>query len=321
MKFHLTIIFLLFTTFLFAQINLVPNPSFEDYSNCPYIGEINYATGWYSGSGDSTPELFNSCASTVPSNSSGYQNTPDNNCKGYAGEYIYTAGVTRNREFIKAQLLSPLNIGIKYYCSLKVNLCDVSNCATNNMGMLFSTIPINLTDPAPLNNFAQVFASSIISDKINWTTIFGSFIADSAYSLIYLGNFFDDLHTDTAMVTGGGYQSAYYLIDDVCISTDSTFCYDYSYSCGDGLFDYLKNNIQIFPNPATNELTLDFTLTDKCSLELYNLIGAKRKAITLDSGSQTRRIDLTDIDNGLYFYSVVDRNGNRIKTGKLIIIK
>jgi sugar lactone lactonase YvrE len=79
--------------------------------------------------------------------------------------------------------------------------------------------------------------------------------------------------------------------------------------------------INVYPNPTSNELTIDFALTEKSYFELYDIFGAKRKEVTLVSSKQSEKINLSDIDSGLYFYSVFDRKENNIKTGKLIIIK
>ena len=326
MKFPLTIIFLLITPLLFAQQNLVPNPGFEDYSNCPDgYGQISYAIGWYPCSLNSTPDYYNKCNTgnlSIPQNFRGYQECNNINCNGYSGEYIYIAGVYNKREFMQTNFSIPLSIGLRYYCSMKISLADISEYATNNIGFLFTTYILDLTYSPSFLNFAHVYDSSICTDKTNWKTVFGSFIADSSYNYITIGNFFDDLHTDTLSVPGDSNITAYYYIDDVCVSTDSSYCYNYSFSCeGVGITDLFKNNIEVYPNPARDELTIDYETRNKCDFELYDVIGAKRMSVTLDWGSKTKRIDLTGIDNGLYFYSLSDTKGNRIKTGKLTVIK
>jgi hypothetical protein len=329
MKFHLTIIFLLITSFLFAQQNLVPNPSFEEYTTCPN-DYMMLPTDWYTCSG--TPDYFNACDTTnfagVPLNWAGYQQAVDGSA--YCGfcSFAFTEPPPNcYKEYLGCQLVNPLIIGQKYFVSFKVSSSGGfgNGIATNNIGLLFSTISFQVYDPysatvfgIPTNNFAHIVDTNVISDSVNWTTIKGSIIADSAYQYLLIGDFFDVQHTDTSVTNSSYLAKSYYYLDEVCVSSDSLTC-----NTTDAINEtnYKENLIKIFPNPATNELTLDFTLTDKCFFELYNLIGAKRKAVTLDCGSQTKNINLTGIDNGLYFYSVVDRNGNRIKTGKLIIIK
>ena len=154
--------------------------------------------------------------------------------------------------------------------------------------------------------------TNIITDSHNWTIIKGSIIADSAYQYILIGDFFDFTYrffryNDPDFLN----QIAYYFLDMRFVSTDSLACNSSPESINE--ISYKGDLINIFPNPATNELTLDYSLTDKCYFELFDGLGAKRKDVALDNGSQTERIDLTDIDSGLYFYSVVDRKGNRIR--------
>jgi hypothetical protein len=331
MKFPLTIIFLLITTFLFAQQNLVLNSSFDDTVVCPNsIDQVQFSTGWNK-FGNGTPDYFNSCAPNTPGNSVsvphndlGYQIAANGNA--YCGFYSYVHVSLNQREYIGRQMTIPLIVGQKYFASIKVSLANIDsstitscNCASNKIGLLFTTQPYfyDIWNPNSIKNFAHIYTNSIISDTLNWTIIKGSFIADSAYQYIIIGNFFSDINTDT-IVLKGSMCNAYYFVDDVCVSIDSLTCNNPDAINENNI---IKNSINIFPNPASNELTIDFALLDKSYFELYDMIGAKRKAVALDYGSQTKRIDLSDIDSGLYFYSVVDRKGNRIKAGKLIVIK
>ena len=84
MKSIITILsFILITLQSVGQVNLVPNPSFEDYTQCPTgFDQIDRATGWSSYA--ASPDYFNSCANSsgavgVPSNTWGYQNAKDGN--------------------------------------------------------------------------------------------------------------------------------------------------------------------------------------------------------------------------------------------------
>jgi hypothetical protein len=319
MKFHLTIIFLLITPFLFAQVNLVPNPSFEVYDTCPNgEGQVNHALGWNINGINNTPDYYNSCSVnfSTPQNWSGYQVPFEGNA--YCGFYTSFPLYPPYREYIGTQLVTPLDSGTKYFVSFYVSLANGVNCGTNKTGILFSTIPYYFDAASPTYlNTSQIFTQNIIIDTLNWVKISGSFIADSSYKYISIGNFFDNANTDTTIWLGTNCV-AYYYLDNVCVSTDSLTC-----NVPDAIYENNSKSktFNIYPNPATNELNIDCALTDKIYFELYDLIGAKRKAVTLDIGSLTKRIDLTDIDSGFYFYSVVDRKGNRIKTGKLVVIK
>jgi hypothetical protein len=324
MKFPLSILFLLFTSSLFAQLNLVPNPSFEDTVTCPYdIKQIYFAVDWYPFGPN--PDYFNTCSSStcvsVPGNCFGFQYPSNNLCNAYCGIYTYTFNGCSGREYIGSQLTSALIIGKKYYVSFKVSLADSLILATNKLGVLFSTVAYTYAQPATFRNYAHIYTDSVITNTNNWTTITGSFVADSVYKYIMVGNFFNDSNTAT-LPSIGHYPGSYYYIDDVCVSRDSLYSYNYSCTCiTTGSTDYSKSDIEIFPNPAANELTIACSMTDKGCFELYDVIGAKRKNITLDSGPNTKRINLTGLNNGLYFYCICDWKGNKIKTGKVIVQK
>ena len=176
--------------------NLVPNPSFEDTVSCPdNFNQVARCLGW-SVSKDS-PDYFHSCDTqgfgvSIPLNAFGYQQAATGNA--YCGFYTFNSPATY-REIIGTQLTSALNIAEKYYISFKVSLGDpvfnLLDCASNKIGALFSTVPYSLANPAPINNFSHVYSASVIVDSINWVTISGSFVADSAYQYIHLGCFFE----------------------------------------------------------------------------------------------------------------------------------
>jgi hypothetical protein len=319
MKTSLTFFLLFITSFLFAQ-NLVINPSFENYSTCPTDScQISNADGWYNASMNAS--YFNSCGSNgygMPYNKYGYQQASSGN--GYS-EFSLKADYATYIDNVGGQLTSPLIIGQRYFVSFNISLAGKSNNATDIMGIGFSTVQYSVPCESSSSHDPSLKFSSkqVITDSINWTKLNSSFIADSAYKYFVIGyiGWIDTIHIVRIDTANWFPYNIHYYLDDICVSTDSLTCLTTD------IYENNLNNdfINIFPNPVTNELTLDYALTGKCFFELYNVIGAKRKTITIDIGSQTKKIDMTDIDNGLYFYSVVDKNGCRIKTGKLIVIK
>jgi hypothetical protein len=206
-----------------AQSNLVDNPSFEQLDSCPYsVGQAHFATGWTSYK--QTPDYFNSCNFPnslvgIPDNIAGHQIPHYGNA--YIGiQTFFTPGT---RELIGSALLSNLIIGQEYYFSMYVS-CGFDTaligdaCASNNLGVKFSTVPFDINHPAPIDNFAHIYSDSLIVDTAAWVQIKGSFIADSSYGYIIIGNFFDDMNTDTIQFIHN-YSRCYYFIDDICLST------------------------------------------------------------------------------------------------------
>jgi hypothetical protein len=107
MRIQLTIVFILITPLIYGQTNLVPNPSFEDYSLCPnQLNQFEYVVEWtkctYS------TDYFNACDSTnvasVPLNNVGYQEASYGIA--YSGLIISCAPGNYNyREFIGCELI------------------------------------------------------------------------------------------------------------------------------------------------------------------------------------------------------------------------
>lgn len=292
----------------FGQTNLVPNPSFEIYTICPpsvNTGSpdyVTYCTGWHSSL--NTPDYFNSCSSStlvgVPSNNFGNQSAYNGNA--YCGFWTYFKS-SLYREVITAQLISPLSIGQKYFVSLKVSLADklsYSYCGVDKIGALFSTKLYNSTNPAPTNNLANVFTNTIITDSTSWTTINGSFVSDSTYNYINIGNFFNNANTNISVLHSVASISYYYL-DDVRVSTDSTF-----------VLSVVKENtnnkkFKIYPNPSSDILSVEFTdQTDLSEIRISNVFG---QIIVTKLISKNDIVDLSGFADGVYNIQILsDKN-------------
>jgi len=302
----LTYSLLLICGLCFGQ-NLVPNPSFEEYDSC-HTGfeQISSANGWY---GFST-EYFNSCSPVglfsfgVPSNDLGYQDASTG--KAYGG--LHTHGATKNyREYIGRRLLSPLAVGTKYFVSFKVSLVDYSDCATNNIGIIFTKAPYNKNEPPPILNYSTFYSQNIIYDKLNWSTIAGSFLADSAYEYIALGNFFSDFLTNIS--SSGSGCDAYYYLDDVCVSTDSLAC---GFSVG--INELQKTAITLFPNPFSNQLTFSLAANEPTTISLYDFLGQQ---ILQQTFTNSTTINTEQMQAGIYFYEL-SNSKEILKTGKVV---
>ncbi len=87
----------------------------------------------------------------------------------------------------------------------------------------------------------------------------------------------------------------------------------------DNVFDGVSIS-DAYPNPATNRVNFDFNLSgvNNASVNIVNLLGSVVKHADLTAGSDKVSIDVSDLPQGVYFYSVV-ANGNIYQTKKLII--
>ena len=221
---------LLFTFNLKAQINLVPNPSFEIYDTCPdNPGQIHFAIPWFqphNGSGDvitsSSTDLFHSCVS-------GFSGTPDNvigfqyprTGLGYAGISPYFSDFNPNsREYIEVELTATLNLNKKYCVSWYVSLAEDCYYACGEMGAYFSPDSLlNNNNWSYINVVPQVKSPSgvIIKDTANWVMIKGSFVATGNEKFLTIGNFNTGANTPLDSIPGSAGAPAYYYMDDVSV--------------------------------------------------------------------------------------------------------
>jgi len=297
-----------------AQLNLVPNPSFESYTACPNnIGQINFSTGWNSYA--NTPDYFNVCGDpsfSIPSNAFGYQVPASGSA--YSGflNYVSNAVFPGNfREYIGAILSTSMTVGVKYFVSFKVVLSIEqsvpSNCASSKMGALFSTIPFNSSNPAPTNNLPKIYSNTIVSDTLNWTRIFGSFVADSNYKFIAIGNFFTNDNTDTILMNGVNCSSYYYL-DDVCVSQDSSFAAEFTTA----MKEYeIKNLVSVYPIPASNYIRINVSdVNSGDHIIISNCLGEEILRKFLVSGDNL--IDLPECTSGILILIIIKNDSNKI---------
>ncbi|MCC7501900.1 MAG: T9SS type A sorting domain-containing protein [Flavobacteriales bacterium] len=81
----------------------------------------------------------------------------------------------------------------------------------------------------------------------------GSFVSDSAYQYLMIGNFFSNALTDTLHFADPNsvfpwYPRGYTLIDAVCVSTSPMGC-----DLGQGVGEGSASGPELFPNPAYDQ--------------------------------------------------------------------
>jgi uncharacterized repeat protein (TIGR01451 family) len=79
--------------------------------------------------------------------------------------------------------------------------------------------------------------------------------------------------------------------------------------------------VKLFPNPANNELTVVSGLPGECQLDLFNVYGTMTLSKHLESGVPQQKISITGLDCGIYFYVIRDLRGNRLQSGKLVVMR
>ena len=227
-------LFLVPVTAAWSQ-NLVPNGSFEEYTDCPpSFGYWANVVGWTSPFTQSA-DYYNACASgvvcSVPLNTAGYQYPADGNA--YMGIITYATlmGGTY-REVLATQLTVPLTPGVPVYISYKVspggfgsNINNSATWAAKAPGMnFFTALPTDW--PAYLfPNNAAVESPGVLLDTAAWTTISGTYVPDSSYQWLAIANFYENTLSQAELLDSAAQSNkAYSYVDEVCISLDPLFC-------------------------------------------------------------------------------------------------
>lgn len=301
--------------FLLGQVNLVPNPSFEEYTHCPTgLSNICEAIGWFqpnivwgsvcnSGSSDYHNSCTNIPHQTVPYNWAGYQYPRTGN--GYAGIAIFCVdSVNTFREYIEVKLNSTLTKNKKYCVQFYISLANKIRVGATGMGAYFSNDSLleNSEDLTAILFQPQVHASGAIpiSDTVGWVEISGEFIAQGGEKFMTIGNFIDGNSIIYQINDTTGQPFAYYYIDDVSvIACDTGIGINKHYASVSKLYTS-QNEEWVFENPSNKGI----------SLEVFNSLGQVvfKKVIY-----EEKVVFYPNLKSGIYYWQA---NGQR---GKVVV--
>ena len=239
--------FLLLTSVLFGQ-NLVPNPSFEEYVDCPNSTATLQlmVVDWFSFAG--SPDFFHACNNSI----SGYVGVPNNVAgvqeaitgDGYAGLVNFCHVEPNCREYMAVPLTVPLTVGEQYYCMFYFSQYDGGewwnvDCSSSHVGMKFFTNPTySEYEPLIPDNQADLDYNQIVTDTVSWIKVEGYFNADENYNWLAIGNFFDDQNTEIEIHNDWDGCYGYTYIENVCVGLSPEDC-DYLVSTKES---YKPNN-------------------------------------------------------------------------------
>jgi hypothetical protein len=310
----------------FAQQNLVPNHSFEVLDSCPKgLTEIVCAKYWEAY--NATPDLFSPCYNGNSNDASSPKNTFGYICPSNGQNYAGFASLVNipnstYQEILGIKLTNTLNIGTQYFFSFKVALAGQggNSYANTKIGLKFATKKFNYSfgtitaTSSIVNNLSTFHSNSLITDTTNWTTINGSFISDSSYTYLYIGNFFSNSNTSPVLLYGNS-STAYYYLDDVCVSTNSLTCNISSQTPCFGatkikqdLFEFEK---KVFPNPTQDFIYFETPKKEFVNYEIYDFKG---DLLIFDKKIPA---DLSRLKSGVYFLKINLINNKSI-TKKII---
>jgi hypothetical protein len=303
LKIKYTAFALLFFISLRAQTNLVPNPSFEEYSLCPNGTGQFTVNDWYSAN-DGSPDYFNICSSNdvdIPTNNFGYQNAFHGD--GYIGARIHNENGTF-LEYVGCQLIQQLNYNKVYYISFYLSLADISEFSTNNFSVFFSNEYQFYNTSNNILEVPQIIYSNQINDTINWKKISIYYIANGTERFMILGNF---LHVPTVEIKSNNNTNglSYMYIDSISIIETK--------------IPAVYSDVVLYPNPTTEVLNISmFGLnTATKTLKIYNSIG---QLIFMDTiNSDTYTLNTASLSSGVYTITVLD-NKKYLAKKKFVVI-
>jgi len=246
MKYIIIILNLLFFFHLSVNSqNLVFNPSFENYEDCPDNYTTVYSSkelipGWYLPT-KGTSDYFNSCSRfqvNVPNNFIGHMYARDGNA--YMGIILIEkpsqdsirSKKSNYREYLQTELIAPLLRGEKYEVKFNYAIATYSTYAANNIGIYFSKEKIRKKRSTKLLNYSpQIKADLNIlnTTKDMWFEVMDTLIAQGGEKYLTIGNFFTDQNTQYLTLDASDIRKslrekiernkiAYYYIDMISVS-------------------------------------------------------------------------------------------------------
>jgi hypothetical protein len=90
-----------------------------------------------------------------------------------------------------------------------------------------------------------------------------------------------------------------------------------------GINEILSSDYRIYPNPASDQIQIDFSHVDQATLSslseiaIYDLLGEKMRSVPITQTS----ISVRDLSNGIYLIGVMDKSQNRKILGKFDVLK
>jgi len=219
------IILFIITQGITSGQNLVPNPSFEEYSECPFQnGQLPFALPWFtdlyhfgplpSGINGSSSEYFNMCDSTTGGTAHIYLIQKPRTGYGMAAFGTYY-------EYIEVILTKPLKSNKTYCISYYVSLFGLSRFACDALCACFTNDSLLNTD----SNIPRLICGNrvcnetgnIIKDTINWVKVNMDYNAIGGEQFITIGNFKAPSEINEEDTGHPGGWSTYYFIDDVAV--------------------------------------------------------------------------------------------------------
>ena len=180
-----------------------------------------------------------------------------------------------------------------YYVTATINACTNLNEMT--------IVDINLIPAAVASNNGPVMEDSTLS-------LSASTIADATYAWTGPGGFTSSLQNPLVSTTATLAMSGYYYLTvtaNGCSGMDSTLVV---INPGVGINETGEEQTEfsIFPNPASEWVSIENVEKQRMHVRFYNMIGECVLNIELNSGAN--KVDISSLSNGVYVVSLQTEN-------------
>lgn len=293
-----SIMFVFLTGFAVFSQNLVLNPDFEEFKDCPWdIGMFNNNVKHWSSPNRGSTDFFRSCLKTgkVYENYNGKQHPASG--KGYAGMYCYA--MDDYREYVQGELSKTLEQGKQYEMSFHISLSEASAVALKSLSVLFTqerigyemnkTSVFNTPDShyARFSNITEKFidlnslkvafqsvyranADHYYNDVDNWEKITFIYTAKGQERFFTIGNFKSNSETERHEInTKDENPFAYYYIDNITIHEIAPYQVEKTYTFSNVLFDFDKATLLPISKIELDSLYSHLKNHPKLKVEIY----------------------------------------------------
>ena len=220
-------VIMLFISMVTNSQNLVPNGDFENYDalpmdkaewyHCQDWSNLNEYRGFAYGYG--SPDYFHDDGwGIVDLPITGFSWVEAYSGKAIMGFVTKTSNTSNYREYLSAELTSPLLVGANYRLTYYITNGAVfheGGWSSNHIGVHFSQNKLIQKGDEPLSVVPQLDIKEEAWATL-WKEVSYEFMAMQPNKFITIGNFYNDANTSFSFrSTGNGKSASYYFIDNV----------------------------------------------------------------------------------------------------------
>ncbi|MFP4470987.1 MAG: T9SS type A sorting domain-containing protein [Bacteroidota bacterium] len=157
-----------------------------------------------------------------------------------------------------------------------------------------------------------------------WNLCYGSDVYLSLLSIdLDPGQTTDEFSGHYQPVNQAGITQMCYSFFDSNNANDSTYFYVNYFASGVGIDEYDAEKMSVsepYPNPAVSQTSFDYSFATpgNSRIVLMNMLGAVIREEVISNTSGTLQMNISDLREGVYFYSVM-HNNEVIETKKLVV--